>query len=81
MTGALQAGALVLALLLALALAISTAEADEPPRDAYAIADTAALLKLLDFARPELAPVKAALDRGDVALATPETPKVLPGGP
>ncbi len=57
------------ALLLALVLAMTAAEADEPARDAYVIADTGALLKLLDFARPELAPVKAALDRGDVAEA------------
>lgn len=43
--------------------------ADEPPRDAYVIPDTGALLRLLDLARPELAPVKAALDRGDVPAA------------
>lgn len=56
----------------ALALVLSLgccAAAEAPPRDKYVIPDTEALLRLLDFQRPELAPVKAALDRGDVAGA------------
>jgi Heparinase II/III-like protein/Heparinase II/III N-terminus len=69
MTGAVHAGVVLLVLLSALTLAMPAADADDPARDAYVIADTAALLRLLDFARPELAPVKAALDRGDIAAA------------
>ncbi len=65
----LPAGPLLVAVLLVLALTTTAAGAAEPARDAYVISDTAALLKLLDFSRPELAPVKAALDRGDVAAA------------
>jgi len=60
---------MLVALCLALAVAMTAAEADEPARDAYVIADTGAFLELLDFDRPELAPVRAALDRGDVAEA------------
>jgi hypothetical protein len=63
------AGRLFLALPIILAFAAASAGADEPKRDAYVIQDTSAWLRLLDLTRPELAPVKEALDRGDAAAA------------
>jgi hypothetical protein len=50
-------------------LAVSAGHSADTPRDRYVIPDTAAFLKLLDLARPDLAAVKAALDRNDVAAA------------
>ena len=50
-------------------LAVSAGHSADTPRDRYVIPDPAAFLKLLDLARPDLADVKAALDRNDVAAA------------
>lgn len=52
-----------------LGLALTALAAGDSAREAYVIPDTEAFLRLLDFDRPELAPVKAALDRGEVAAA------------